>query len=49
MRLLVDAQLPVRLVPLLIDLFASYSHALASAFDDVDFVELDRTVLILRG
>ena len=33
----------------LIDLFAGYSDALASAFDDVDFVELDRTILILHG
>jgi predicted nuclease of predicted toxin-antitoxin system len=33
----------------LMDLFAGYSYALASAFDDVDFVELDRTILILHG
>ncbi len=33
----------------LMDLFAAYSDALASAFDDVDFVELDRAVLILHG
>jgi hypothetical protein len=28
--------------------FAGYSGALAGAFDDVDFVELDRTALILQ-
>jgi predicted nuclease of predicted toxin-antitoxin system len=33
----------------LMDLFARYSEALARAFDDVDFVELDRSVLILHG
>jgi hypothetical protein len=44
MRLPVDAQLP-----LLTNDFAEYSDALASAFDDVDFVELDRAVLILHG
>ena len=33
----------------LIDLFAGYSDALADAFDDVDFVEPDRNVLILHG
>jgi predicted nuclease of predicted toxin-antitoxin system len=33
----------------LIDLFAGNSDALADAFDDVDFVELDRNVLILHG
>lgn len=30
-------------------LFARYSEALARQFDDVDFVELDRAVLILHG
>jgi predicted nuclease of predicted toxin-antitoxin system len=33
----------------LIDLFAGYSNALADAFDEVDFVELDRNALILHG
>ena len=33
----------------LIDLFAGYANALTDAFDDVDFVELDRNVLILHG
>jgi hypothetical protein len=33
----------------LIDLCAGYSNALADAFDEVDFVELDRNVLILHG
>lgn len=33
----------------LTDLFAGYSDAFATAFDDVDFVELDREVLILHG
>ena len=33
----------------LMKLFAGNSDALAGAFDDVDFVELDRDVLILHG
>jgi predicted nuclease of predicted toxin-antitoxin system len=88
MRLLVDAPLPLFLVPLLFelghdvvhtserpngnrtpdreitriaevqdrivvtkdrDLVDGHSDALADAFDDVDFVELDRRVLILHG
>ena len=44
MHLLLDAQRP-----LLTNVFAEFSDALASAFDDVDFVERDRTILILHG
>ena len=33
----------------LMDLFARNADALAIAFDDVDFVELDRDVLIFHG
>ena len=33
----------------LMALFAGYSDALATAFDDVDFVALNRDVLVLHG